>query len=65
MKDQFDGCDGVFTLESLRQGRAWCISQLRIFFGVMENLLTDGRDWVLGDRVGLADIHGCWVFDWG
>lgn len=66
LKDRYDGSGGAFTLETLKQNRAWCISQLRIFFAVMENLLRDGRDWVLdGERPGLADVHGCWVFDWG
>ena len=67
VKDRFDGSGGAFTKGALTQGRKWCLSQLRIFFGVMENVLSDGRKWVLGDveRPGLADIHGCWVYDWG
>jgi len=65
MKDRFDGSGGAFTLEGLKENRAWCISQLRIFFGFMENLLSDGRNWVLGgDGPGLTDVHGAWVFDW-
>lgn len=29
MKDRSDGTGGTFTLEALRENRAWCISQLR------------------------------------
>ena len=65
VKDRAEGSGGGFTLETLKKGRPWCISQARIYFGVMEKLLGDGRQWILGDKVGLADVHGCWVFDWG
>ena len=31
----------------------------------MENLLEDGRDWLLDtERPAMVDIHACWVFDW-
>lgn len=67
VKDRQDGSGGAFTVESLRANRAWCLSQLRIFFGIMECMLKDGREWVLGNSElpGLADVHGCWVYDWG
>lgn len=67
VKDRQDGSGGAFTIESLQAGRAYCISQLRIFFGIMETMLKDGRKWVLGSNKlpGLADLHACWVYDWG
>ena len=44
MKDRFDGSGGAFTKEALIENRAWCISQLRIFYGVVEKMLADGRE---------------------
>lgn len=26
-------------------------------------MLGDGREWLFGERPGLADVHGLWVFD--
>ena len=65
MKDRFDGSGGVFTREALLENRAWCLSQLRLFFGMMEKLLVDGREWILGgSKPTLAELHAGWVYDW-
>lgn len=66
LEDRRQGSGGAFTRESMKEGRAWCLSQLRVHFGIFESMLADGRTWILGSgqRPGLADIHGCWVFDW-
>ena len=66
MKDRFDGSGGMFTREMLVENRNWCISQLRLYFGMLEKILADGRDWILnGSRPGLAEVHAGWVYDWG
>lgn len=66
MKDRFDGSGGMFTKEALQQNRSWCLSQIRLFFIMMEKLLADGRDWILGgSKPTLAELHAGWVYDWG
>lgn len=65
MKDRFDGSGGQFTKEALRENRAWCLSQLRLWFGVVEKFLADGREWILGTHgPSLSDIHAGWQCDW-
>ena len=65
MKDRFDGSGGMFTRQMLVENRAWCISQLRLFFGMLEKMLADGREWILsGSKPGLAEVHAGWVYDW-
>ncbi|KAI5357769.1 putative glutathione S-transferase, Thioredoxin-like superfamily [Septoria linicola] len=66
MKDRFDGSGGQFTKEALEENRAWNLSQARLYWGMVERMLTDGREWMLGgEKPGLAEIHAAWVFDWG
>lgn len=66
MKDRFDGSGGMFTKEALVQNRSWCLSQIRLFYIMMEKLLADGRDWILGSaNPTLAELHAGWVYDWG
>lgn len=70
MRDRFEGSGGAFTVEKVREDRSWCLSQLRLYFGILERMLADGRLWVLGEGegegegVGMAEIHAGWVFDW-
>ncbi|KXS94749.1 hypothetical protein AC578_3895 [Pseudocercospora eumusae] len=65
-KDRFDGSGGGFTKQALLDNRAWSISQLRIYYSIVEKMLQDGRQWILGgDTPGLAEIHAGWVYDWG
>nr|POF01176.1 hypothetical protein CFP56_21124 [Quercus suber] len=65
MKDRFDISGGRFTAENLRKGQAESLANLRLYFGIAENLMADGRQWVLGgDKVSLADVHLIWTFDW-
>ncbi|KXS97774.1 hypothetical protein AC579_8824 [Pseudocercospora musae] len=65
-KDRFDGSGGGFTKQALLDNRSWSISQLRIYYGIVEKMLGDGRPWILGgDNPGLAEIHAGWVYDWG
>ena len=65
MKDRSEGSGGMFNIEALRNNRGWCLSQLRIFFGMLEKLLKDGRDWILETKgPGMAEIHAGWVADW-
>lgn len=65
MKDRFDGSGGQFTMEKLVENRSWCISQLTVYFGMLEKMLADGRPWLMGNsEPGLAEIHAGWVFDW-
>ncbi|GIZ37091.1 hypothetical protein CKM354_000055400 [Cercospora kikuchii] len=65
VKDRFDGSGGQFTKEKLVQLREWNLSQERLYFGMVEKLLGDGRKWLLGgEGPGLAEIHAGWVFDW-
>ncbi|KAF7196875.1 hypothetical protein HII31_01793 [Pseudocercospora fuligena] len=65
-KDRFDGSGGGFTKQALLDNRSWSISQLRIYYSLVEKMLEDGRQWILGgDNPGLAEIHAGWVHDWG
>lgn len=65
-KDRFDGSGGGFTKQALLDNRPWSISQLRIYYGIVEKMLKDGRQWILGgENPGLAEIHAGWVHDWG
>ncbi|EME86880.1 uncharacterized protein MYCFIDRAFT_151894 [Pseudocercospora fijiensis CIRAD86] len=65
-KDRSDGSGGAFTKQALLENRSWSISQLRIYYDIVEKMLRDGRQWILGgDNPGLAEIHAGWVFDWG
>ncbi|SMQ50658.1 unnamed protein product [Zymoseptoria tritici ST99CH_3D7] len=59
-------------------GRSWskeaqdalrpaALAEMRANWTFLEELLRDGREWVLGNErkgPGLADIHACWIFDW-
>lgn len=58
-------------------GRSWskeaqdalrpaALAEMRLNWDFLEELLADGRQWVLGNSDGpqLADIHACWIFDW-
>ena len=66
MKDRFDGSGGAFTREALIENRSWCISQLRLFYSLIERMLADGREWILGgSKPSLAELHAGWVYDWG
>ncbi|GAB7357755.1 hypothetical protein MBLNU459_g0406t1 [Dothideomycetes sp. NU459] len=41
------------------------LTNLRANFDLLEDLLSDGRDWVLGSpSPQLADIHAAWIFGW-
>lgn len=65
VKDRFDGSGGQFTKAKLQENRSWCISQLKLYFGMLEKMLADGRTWLLDtSEPGLAEIHAGWVFDW-
>lgn len=65
MKDRFEGSGGQFTKEKLVENRAWCLSQLRLWFGIVEKFLADGREWILGtEKPSLSDIHAGWQCDW-
>lgn len=64
-KDRYDGSGGQFTAEALQTNRAWNLSQVRLYFAMLEKMLADGRDWILGSSgPGLAEIHAGWVCDW-
>ncbi|KAK5107483.1 hypothetical protein LTR62_001101 [Meristemomyces frigidus] len=57
-------------------GRSWspeaqealrpaALADMRAMFQFLENVLSDGRQWILGsNEPRLADIHSCWIFDW-
>ncbi|SMQ54965.1 unnamed protein product [Zymoseptoria tritici ST99CH_3D7] len=64
--DREEGSGGAFTMAALKENRAWSLTQVKVYFGMMEKMLGDGRKWVMGgERVGLAEIHAGWVFEWG
>jgi len=66
MKDRADGSGGHFSRDTLKNDRGWNLSQVRSYFGMMELMLSDERTWLLNtERPGLAEVHGCWVYDWG
>lgn len=46
--------------------RPAALAEMRSNFDFLEDLLSDGRQWVLGNSDGpkMADIHACWIFDW-
>jgi hypothetical protein len=55
------GSGGTFTKEALIENRAWSLSQLKIYFGMLKKMLKDGRKWILGkDHPTLAEIHAGW-----
>ncbi|KAK5175760.1 uncharacterized protein LTR77_000900 [Saxophila tyrrhenica] len=65
MKDRSDGSGGMFSRDALIENRSWSLSQLRLYFGMMEKILGDGREWIFnGSRPGLAEVHVAWVYDW-
>ncbi|EME87274.1 uncharacterized protein MYCFIDRAFT_28695 [Pseudocercospora fijiensis CIRAD86] len=56
------------TQDSLRPS---ALAEMRENFEFLENVLSDGRTWILGrgteEKEGgptLADIHAAWIFDW-
>lgn len=64
IQDRKQGSGGAFSAESQAAGRAWCLSQLRIMFDVIEGMLADGRNWASGgEKPGMAELHA-WAFDW-
>ncbi|EGP83986.1 uncharacterized protein MYCGRDRAFT_48752 [Zymoseptoria tritici IPO323] len=64
--DRSEGSGGAFTKEALKENRAWSLTQVKVYFGMMEKMLGDGREWVMGGaEPGLAEIHAGWVFEWG
>ncbi|KAF2213248.1 hypothetical protein CERZMDRAFT_96911 [Cercospora zeae-maydis SCOH1-5] len=65
VRDRFEGSGGQFSKEKLLESRGWNLSQVRLYFGMVEKMLGDGREWLFGG-VGpsLAEIHAGWVFDW-
>lgn len=65
MRDRFDGSGGQFSRQNLRDNRSWCLSQLRLWFAMVEKFLGDGREWILGTSTpSLSDIHVGWQCDW-
>ncbi|KAF2717049.1 glutathione S-transferase [Polychaeton citri CBS 116435] len=42
------------------------LSDLRANFSFLEQVLSDGRQWITGAKQGpaLADIHAAWIFTW-
>lgn len=66
MKDRFDGTGGRFTAEALVKGRPECLSHLKVYYGIAEKMLEDGRRYIFNtDNPTLGDVHAIWTFDWG
>lgn len=65
MKDRFDGSGGQFSREALQNNRAWSISQVRCYFAMVEEMLKDGRTWLLNTSdPSMAELHAGWLYEW-
>lgn len=65
-KDRGEFIGRSLTRESLGEGRAEAIIEMRGAFDFLEkSLLADGREWVLGaDGPRVADIEAIWPYHW-
>ncbi|PYH43893.1 glutathione S-transferase family protein [Aspergillus saccharolyticus JOP 1030-1] len=54
-----------FSPDALEKGLTKSLVEIREHFAVLENLLGDGRQWLLdSEKPGLIDIHAAFCFDW-
>lgn len=54
-----------FSRESMAMMRPDGLIHMRVFVDQVENqFLADGRQYLGGEKPGMADIHAAWVFDW-
>lgn len=66
IKDRSEGSGGKFSEQMLTQGRPESLAHLRMYYGIAESLLADGREWIFKtERPSLGDVHAIWSFDWG
>ncbi|CZT23568.1 uncharacterized protein RCC_09282 [Ramularia collo-cygni] len=65
VQDRKEGSGGAFNVEALAENRSWCIGQLKVYLGILERMLEDGRQWLMGqESPTLAELHVCWMCDW-
>jgi glutathione S-transferase len=65
LKDREDLTGRPWSLAAIEQGRGESLSEIFHSFSIIEDLFSDGRDWVLGTKEpALADIELIWPFDW-
>ncbi|PWY64804.1 hypothetical protein BO83DRAFT_420162 [Aspergillus eucalypticola CBS 122712] len=54
-----------FSPDALEKGLSKSLVEIRGHFAILENLLGDGRQWLLDSKKpGLIDIHAAFLFDW-
>jgi glutathione S-transferase len=65
-KDREELWGRPWSKEEQEKLRPAALANLRANFEFLEDVLSDGREWILGNTDGpqLADIHACFIFDW-
>ncbi|KAG0634917.1 hypothetical protein HOY80DRAFT_894041, partial [Tuber brumale] len=64
VKDREDYSGRSYRKEDVDAGRERALERARGFYGHTEKVLSDDRDWILGDKMTLADIEAIWPLEW-
>ncbi|RPB05293.1 hypothetical protein L873DRAFT_1798295 [Choiromyces venosus 120613-1] len=64
VKDREDYSGRSYKKEDVDAGRERALEKVRGFYARTEKVLSDGRDWILGDKMTLADIEAIWPLEW-
>ncbi|KAJ5986977.1 hypothetical protein N7451_011342 [Penicillium sp. IBT 35674x] len=65
LKDRKELWGMDFSPEGLERGVSKSLVEVREQFSLLEDLLKDGRSWLLNtEKAGLIDIHAAFCFDW-
>ncbi|PWW74156.1 hypothetical protein C7212DRAFT_330914 [Tuber magnatum] len=64
VKDREDFSGRSFKKEDVDARRERALEKIGGFYHHTEKILSDGRHWILGDRMTLADIEAIWLLEW-
>ncbi|CUS08400.1 unnamed protein product [Tuber aestivum] len=65
-REDFSGRAGspLFKKEDVDAGRERALEKIRGLYGHIEEVLSDGRYWILGNKMSLADLESIWLPEW-
>ncbi|KAE8383139.1 hypothetical protein BDV26DRAFT_304035 [Aspergillus bertholletiae] len=65
LQDRVELWGDQFGHEARKKQHPGALAEVRLHFGLLEDLLGDGREWILGgDNIKLADIHASCLLSW-
>lgn len=64
VKDREDFSGRSYKKEDVDARRERALEKIRGFYSHTEKVLSDDREWILGDKMTLADIEAIWPLEW-